>query len=661
MKRWTGLLSGCLGAVVLWIFGFGGASGQMIGLAPEEPVELGQVVVTATKTEVPLKNVAASVTVITKEEIEARQVTEVSQLLREVPGLNVTQQGSRGSTTTVFPRGGESNFNLVLIDGVKVNDAGGFFDFGDLSTDNIERIEIIRGPHSALYGADAMGSVIQIFTKRGRGTPRIEGSFAGGNLNTFEEKVSLSGGIGQLGYSLGVGRTDTDGSLPINNAFRETTVSGRLDYAIEKALDLNFTVRYTDSLFEFPTGGAGDRFDPLDPSQSSDRQRLLLSGRGSHSLTPWWQQTFQLGWYQQHFTADDRFDPCCDFATLQSRNEERRFSLDYFWNLTAPTVLGISNLVTAGVGYEWEGFDQRTDGTDTPFPFSSSNKDSRDNKAFYLQDQLEWQKRLFLTAGFRVDDNSKFGTEVTPRFSAAYIVPIIETKVRGSYGEGIKAPSFIENFGTGSPFVVGNPNLRPEQSRSWEVGLDQPVLKGLADLSVTYFNNRFKDLIAFVGGSPSFENIQKAKAEGVEFGARIRPGYGLTLSGTYTLLSTEVLENEVGGTELVVGEPLVRRPKHTGSLSIDQIWDPLHATLTVTFVGDRQDLDFRTFPAPRVTNPGYTTVDLAASYLLLKDRLHLRELTLFGKILNLFDEKYEQVFGFSAPGITFLLGLKGSL
>jgi len=661
MSRVRRLLHGMLAGTILWAGGPGLAWGQMVGLAPEEPVELGQVVVTATKTEVPIKNVAASVTVITKEEIEARQATEIPSLLREVPGLNVTQQGSRGSTTTVFPRGGESNFNLILIDGVKVNDAGGFFDFGDLSTDNIERIEIIRGPHSALYGADAMGSVIQIFTKRGKGAPRIEGSIAGGNLNTFEEKVSLSGGSERVGYSLAVGRTDTDGSLPINNAFRETTVSGRLDYQIEKALDLNFTVRYTGSEIQFPTGGAGDRFDPLDPHQFSDRQRWLLSGKASHSLSPWWRQTFQLGWYQQNFDTDDRFDPCCDFSTLRSRNEERRFSLDYFWNLTAPTVLDLSNVLTAGVGYEWEGFDQRTDGTDTPFPFSSSNKDNRDNKGFYLQNQLDWKKRLFLTAGFRVDDNSKFGTEVTPRISVAYVVATTDTKIRGSYGEGIKAPSFIENFGTGSPFVIGNPNLRPERSRSFEIGFDQTVLKGLADLSVTYFHQRFNDLIAFVGGDPSFENVQKAKAEGVELATRIRPGYGLSIAATYTFLSTEVLENDTGGTELVVGEPLVRRPEHSGSLTIDQIWDPLHATLTVTFVGDRQDLDFRTFPAPRVTNPGYATVDLAASYRLLKDRYRERELTLFGKILNLFDEKYEQVFGFSSPGTTFLLGLKGSL
>jgi vitamin B12 transporter len=642
----------------------------MIGLAPEEPLELGQVVVTATKTEVPLRNVAASVTVITKEEIEARQATEIPSLLREVPGLNLTQQGSRGSTTTVFPRGGNSNFNLVLIDGMKVNDAGGFFDFSDLSTDNIERIEIIRGPQSALYGADAMGSVIQIFTKKGKGPPRIETSFAGGNLNTFEEKVNLSGNAERVGYSLAVGRVDTDGSLPINNAFRETTVSGRLDYQVEKALDLNVTVRYTDSEFQFPTGVAGDQFEPLDPNQSSDRQRLVVSGKASHSLTPWWQQTVQIGWYQQNFAFDDRFDPCCDFSTLQSRNEEQRFSLDYFWNLAAPTVLGISNLVTAGFAYEWQGFDQRTDATDTPFPFSSSNSDSRDNKAFYLQNQLEWQKRLFLTAGFRVDDNSTFGTQVTPRVSAAYVTPVTETKIRGSYGEGIKEPTFIDIFGDGSEFSRGNVNLQPERSRSWEIGLDQSVLKGFADLSATYFHQRFEDLITavFVPEPPSgffrAENLRSASAEGVEVAARMRPGFGLTVSGTYTYLETKVLDD--GGVESVAvqeGKPLIRRPKHSGSLSFDHVWNRLHSNLTATFVGDRPDVFFDpvTFQSQRVTAQGYTTVDLAASYLLLKDRLHLRELTAFGKILNLFDKKYEPISGFSAPGITFLLGLKGSL
>lgn len=680
MKCWSSVVKRWLLVAVLWSCGPGSASGQMPGLVPEEAVELGPVVVTATKTEVPVKQVAASVTVITKEEIAARQVTQVSDLLRDVPGLSVRQQSSRGSIVTIFPRGGNSNFNLVLIDGVKVNDAGGFYNFGDLSTDNIERIEIVRGPHSALYGSDAMGSVVQIFTKRGKGTPRVETSFAGGNLKTFEEKLNLSGGTGHFDYSLALGRSDTDGSLPINNHFGETTVSWRGGFVLDKVLDLSLTGRYTDNHLNFPTETGGDRpFNQrgiLDPNQSSDQQRLVLSGKASHSLTPWWQQTLQAGYYRHQSAFDDPFDPFdphtgqpLDFSAFHSTNEERRVSADYFWNLTAPTVLDVSTLFTAGFAFEREEFEQRAAATETDFPSSSVNEANRDNKAGYLQGQFDWKKQLFLTAGFRIDGNSTFGTEVTPRVSAAWIVPYLRTKLRGSYGEGIKEPSFVENFGDGSQFVVGNPNLRPERTKSWEVGLDQPVLHGLADFSVTYFHNRFDDLIAFIftptsGCSGSFCNVQKARAEGVELAATIHPGYGLTIGGAYTFLDTKVLDDGgIGGVVLPKGEPLLRRPRHAGTLSIDHMWRRLHTSLTATFVGDRPDIftDPATFETRRVTAEGYKTVDLAASYTLLKDARHLRELTLFGKIQNLFDNDYQQVFGFSTPGITALFGLKGTL
>lgn len=673
MKRWSGVVKGWLWVTILWCCGPESASGQMLGLVSEEAVELGPVVVTATKTEVPVKQVAASVTVITKEEIEARQATQVSDLLRDVPGLSVRQQSSRGSVVTVFSRGGNSNFNLVLIDGVKVNDVGGFYDFGDLSTDNIERIEIVRGPHSALYGSDAMGSVIQIFTKRGKGTPRVEASFAGGNLKTFEEKLNLSGGTGKFDYSLGLGRNDTGGNLPINNHFGETTVSSRVGFALEKALDLSLAIRYTDNHLNFPTGAGGDRFGgvnfPLDPNQSSDQQRLVVSGKASHSLTPWWQQTLQLGWYRRNFAYDDPFTSGINFSAFHSKNEERRLSMDYFWNLTAPTVLDVSTLFTAGFAFEREEFDQRAAATETDFPFASANEASRNNKAGYLQGQFDWKKVLFLTAGFRVDGNSTFGTEVTPRVSAAYLVPFTRTKLRAAYGEGIKEPSFIENFGDGSQFVVGNRNLRPERTRSWEVGLDQPVFHGLADFSATYFHNHFDDLIAFIfsptpGCPASFCNVQNARAKGVELAATIRPGYGLTIGGAYTFLDTTVLDDGgIGSVALQKGQPLLRRPRHAGTLSIDHVWYRLHTSLTTTFVGDRPDIftDPATFDTRRVTAQGYTTVDLAGSYLLFKDALHLQELTLFGKIQNLFDRNYQQVSGFSAPGITWLFGVKGTL
>ena len=683
MKCWSSAVKGWLWVAVLWSCGPGSASAQMLGLVPEEAVELGTVVVTATKTEVPVKQVAASVTVITKEEIAARQVTQVSDLLRDVPGLSTRQQSSRGSIVTVFPRGGNSNFNLVLIDGVKVNDAGGFYNFGDLSADNIERIEIVRGPHSALYGSDAMGSVIQIFTKRGKGTPHVEASFAGGNLKTFEEKLNLSGGAGHFDYSLALGRSDTDGSLPINNHFGETTVSWRGGFALDKVLNLSLAGRYTDSPLNFPTEFEGDRprllprdTRRLDPNQSSDQQRLVLSAKADNSLTPWWQQTLQVGFYRRQSAFDDPFNPFdprtgqrIDFSAFHSTNEERRVSADYFWNLTTPTVLDLSGLFTVGFAFERENFEQRAVATETDFPSSSANRASRNNKAGYLQSQFDWKKRLFLTAGFRVDGNSTFGTEVTPRVSAAYLVPFTETKFRAAYGKGIKEPSFIENFGDGSQFVVGNPNLRPERTKSWEVGLDQPVLHGLADFSVTYFHNRFDDLIAFIftptpGCLASFCNVQKARAEGVELAATIRPGYGLTLSGAYTFLDTKVLDDGgIGGAVLPKGEPLLRRPRHAGTLSIDHVWRRLHTSMTATFVGDRPDIftDPATFETRRVTAEGYKTVDLAASYTLLKDPLHLQELTLFGKIQNLFDNDFQQVYGFSTPGITALFGLKGTL
>jgi vitamin B12 transporter len=267
-----------------------------------------------------------------------------------------------------------------------------------------------------------------------------------------------------------------------------------------------------------------------------------------------------------------------------------------------------------------------------------------------------------------VDGNSTFGTEVTPRVSAAYLVPFTETKFRTAYGEGIKEPSFIENFGDGSSFTIGNRDLKPERTRSWEVGFDQPLLKGLIELNATYFHNLFTDLIAYVfdptPNVPSFFNVQKARAEGVELATTVRPGFGLTIGGAYTFLKTKVLDDGgIGSVALENGKRLLRRPTHAGTLSIDHVWRRLHTSLTATFVGDRRDFftDPVSFNTRPVTGEGYRTVDIAASYALLKDARHLRELTLFGKIQNLFDDDYQQVYGFSTPGITALFGLKGTL
>src|SRR5688572_17235641 len=228
-------------------------------IAAGQTTLLDPVVVTGTQVALPVSELPSAVTVIDRQEIESRQVTDVPQLLRTVPGLSVTQSGSRGGTTFVFPRGGNANFNLVLVDGVPVNNAGGDYDFSDLTTDNIERIEIIRGPQSALYGSNAIGAVIQIFTRRGKGPAQGEADLTAGTFNTYEGRGTVSGGTERFGGSLGLGYVSTSGFLPINNDYRNFTLSSGLDYQPIEALKLAFTARYSDSHFAFPTESGGDR------------------------------------------------------------------------------------------------------------------------------------------------------------------------------------------------------------------------------------------------------------------------------------------------------------------------------------------------------------------------------------------------------------------
>jgi vitamin B12 transporter len=620
--------------------------------------KLDEVTVTATRIEEPVSRTSQAVTVISQEEIQERQQTDVLQLLRDVPGLTVVQTGARGGTTSLFTRGGESDYNLVLIDGVKVNNAGGFYDFSDLTTTDIEHIEIVRGPQSALYGSDAISSVIQVFTPRGDGPPHGTFRFRGGNYNTFEEQGKLAGGTNTYGYSLAFGRVDTDGFLPINNGYSNTTVASRFDWDGVPDLQLTNTVRYIDSRFHIPTESAGDRFEPLDPRQYQDQRRLVIGPRLVYQTFPWWQHTLQLGYFEQWSTFRDPFD-VNDFGSFVSNNDEYRLSADYTSTFFLPAVLQVVPTFTLGGYGEVEHLDQKS-----TFAGSVTRVGpSRNAQSFYSQVLLQWREQLFVTSGFRLDDGSTYGTHVNPRFSAAYILPMIRTKLRGGYGEGFKAPSFIENFGTGSPDVIGNRNLKPEESTSWEVGFDQPLpLATLAaELSLTYFSAEYKNLVAFVFGSdPSFLNIQRARARGVEVGLRALLSDGLSVGGTYTYLDTKVLDaGETGGTLFVRGKPLLRRPENSGAFLVNYGRDKLNVNFALTLKGHAVDRDFHSdFSGNRVRLSGYVKGDLALSYRVLENRWGLHVLTLESVVQNLFDQDYEEAFGFSTAGINFLLGFR---
>lgn len=635
------------------------------GAAPPLAAKLDEVVVTSSKLEESVSRATTAVTVLTQEDIERRQTTDVFEQLREVPGLHVTQNGSRGAAASLFTRGGESDYNLVLIDGVKANLGGGAFDFSDVTTLGVNRIEVVRGAHTALYGSDAMSSVIQLLTPRGLGPPRATLRFRGGTHDTFEEQFSMSGGTPRYGYNFAVERVDSAGILPKNSDYANTTLASRFDLVPAESLELTTTVRYIDSRFHFPTGSSGDRFDIPDPRQYTERRRLILGPRAVYRPTSWWRHRLQLGLLHEWLGFRDPDDGAMidPFGSFVSHTAERRLSVDYSSDFFLPRVLHVVPTLTLGGYVEDEHFDQKTRSLSVFGELRSRVRPSRNAQAFYSQLQLAWREMVFITSGFRLDDGSTYGTHVHPRVSAALIIPRLDTKLRGGYSEGLKAPNFIDNFG---PFG-GNRDLEPEQSTSWEIGLAQPLeLAGFAgELDLTYFSTEYTNMIAYVSRGfldSSLLNVQRARSRGIEFGARAFMSHGFSARGSYTYLETRVLDSGgVGAPVFVQGKSLIRRPEHVGSLTLHYVCGRLNANLHVFLKGRATDVDFTpVWPAParRVRLRGYTRADVAVSYLLFEEQWGIRALTLEGQAKNLFDEDYEETWGFSAAGASFLAGFR---
>lgn len=642
--------------VCTFLFAAGARAGALA--AETEPVDsIDEVVVTASKTELSKKRVTQSVQVITAAEIQREQVSDVYEMLRDVPGLSVTQTGSRGGTVSIFARGGSANHNLVLVDGVRVNRAGGIFDFADFPVNNIERIEIVKGPASVLYGSDAIGAVIQIFTKKGKGTaPIVDVSAAGGSYRTFEENLSLSAGSGAGGgYSVGISKTDSKGFLPINNRYNSLGLSGSLQQKLYDRLDLSLTGSHTDAEFHFPTEVAGDRLGPLDPRQFRRTKRTTMGADLRLPAFDIWTHRLQLGLNQEFRFQKDPRDPGIDTTDLQIEDLEGRRSVDYSWNFRLPEMASVRSDVTAGAAWERESLEQtRRNISAAGVTTAQANDVGRENHAYYLQTQLNWKDLVFFTPGIRFEDNQTYGTANLPRLSGGFFVPWTQTKFRGSWAKGITEPSFLQTFGGGT--TIGNPNLRPERVESWEGGFDQYFLENAIEFNATYFSNQYRDLIAFV--TPTNVNIQSAESAGVETAVRGRVKWPrdlkttLTLSHTY--LETKALaDGGVGGTTFPAGQPLLRRPRHRGSATLDVAGKRFSVNANVTVQGRSADRDFSRAGSPRVDLPAYAKADLAGSAIVRSGRPEVR---LFVKAENALDQKYEEAFGFSSPRLRLMAG-----
>jgi vitamin B12 transporter len=627
-----------------------------------------ETVVTATRTATPVRELGVSTTVITEEEIEERRAVDMLDVLRTVSGINIVQNGGRGGTTSLYLRGGEDNFTKVLIDGVSVNLAGGGFNFGNLLTENFERIEIVRGPQSALYGSDAISGVINFITAPGEGKPSLRVSTANGtylksDFNYIgEQSVGFSGGNEWIGANLAYARVDDNGYLDVNQDFWNNTFSGRMDvYSMDK-LDLTFTGRYEQSKLKFPTGDAGDRYSPLDPNQDLKTDDGVGGIKAQYRMLSWLEHNVLLGYHYNKQDYNDPEDlPADPFGAFSSDTKETSRSIDYHFNIRYPTTETIESIFTAGFEYLDEDYDLQTRSIFSGIESTDNLDKNRDNWGWYAQEQLTLFDRLHLTAGARYEDNSEFGNEFVPRGSMAYDLTQSGTVLRAAAGKGFKTPTFTEQFSQG--FATGNPDLDPEKSYSWEVGVDQALFDNKLVFGATYFYQTFDDLITYIDRpdpEPDFENIQQAKSQGIELTAFCTPGYGFTVGGNYTYLDTEVTDD--GGTggpssPFEKGKELLRRPQNTASGFINWAWKGFQIRLDGLYVGERDDLDFRTFPAKRVTLDDYFIADLATSYTFDLDNKHIKDFKIFGKIQNLFDEHYEEAFGFSPPDPSFRVGL----
>jgi len=627
-----------------------------------------ETLVTATRTETPASELGVSTTVVTEKEIKERQAVDVLDVLRSVSGFNLVRTGGRGNTTSLFIRGGEDNFTKVLIDGVSANLGGGAFDFGSLLTENFERIEIVRGPQSALYGSDAISGVINFITRPGEGKPSLRvstsnGAYLKGDNNYIgEQSVGFTGGNEWIGASLAYARVDDNGYLDVNDDYWNNTFSGRVDVYPVDNLDFTFTGRYEEAKDKFPTEDAGDRYSPLDPNQDLKTDDWIGGIKGQYRMLPWLEHVVLFGYHKNKQDYNDPEDPPADaFGAFFSDTEESRTSIDYHFSVRYPSTETVRSTFTAGFEYLDEDYDQKTRSIFLGSESRDALDKNRDNRGWYVQEQLSFFNRLHLTAGARYEDNSEFGNEFVPRGSVAYEFTESGTVLRGAAGKGFKTPTFTENFAQG--FATGNPDLDPEKSYSWEVGVDQALWKNKLVLGATYFHQKFDDLISYINRpdpEPDFENIQAAESQGVELTALCKPGYGFTVGGNYTYLDTEVTDD--GGTggpssPFEEGKDLLRRPKNTASGFINWVWQGFQIRLDGTYVGERDDLDFRTFPAERVTLDEYFIVDLATAYTFNLNHRYVKDFKIFGKVKNLFDEHYEETFGFSPPDPSFQVGL----
>jgi outer membrane cobalamin receptor len=627
------------------------------------------VVVTATRTPALAEETGSNISTLESGQLETMQPTAADDAVRFLPGAVVNTAGQRGGLSSLFVRGGESNYNKVIVDGVTINEPGGTFDFGTLPLTEANRMEFLRGTQSTLYGSDAMTSVVQVFTRTGSTrTPELRFGADGGNFSTANGNASFAGTRGHFDYNVFGDQFNTNGS-GINDAYSDSLQGANLGAVLNDEVSLRIHMRHSNSHTGVPGEWSFNGYDPLvnvngvtqplqpDPSEWSQLNSLLGSAELTVAAPSGWQHRFTGFDYLYRYTdLNVNGDPArvsplygqFDFPSHQYDHINRvgfEYQGDYSERTWAHTTFGYRIENENGVV------------GDLDYPPSSSGQ--RLNQDAYLQQQLTWG-RLSAVAGGRFVHSSVFGNTGVPRIALTLLArrggeTFSGTRLRFSYATGYKEPRLEETF-AGPPYSIPNPGLKPERVRAFEAGIQQDFLHGKYVFNATYFNNLFHDQINYVTVNQTtfvgeYFNVNQAFAQGAEVELQARLRSKLLLSTAYTYTSTEILSNPAPiDSQYDPGQPLLRRPKHSATMLVSYLGSRWGANLSGSFVGRRPDDDFYGFNIDHAA--GYVRADLGGWY-----AINAR-VTAYANVENALDRRYNEVVGYPALPINFRAGFR---
>jgi vitamin B12 transporter len=608
-----------------------------------------EIVVTANRLETPAKEIATTVTVITAEELRRSNKTSVLEALEEILGVFVTQNGPTGGFGSVLLRGANSEHTLIMMDGVELNDPitpSRSFDLAHFSIANIERIEILRGPQSTLYGSDALSGVINIITKKGRGKPSFSLSGFGGTFGTYAGTAGLNGSTEKIDYSLQASYFQSTGFSAANAAYegneeedgyKNMTLAGRISFRPKENLSFDLIVRsiQTESEIDNFAGAYGD-----DPNNIQKYNSLFVKGefRGLF-LRNRWEQKFSISLVdygrEQNNPKDEIHPYDMDYGVYKSRS----FKLDWQNNI----FLHETNTLTLGVNFQQEQGRSEYDSESIFGPFSTLFPLKKVHTiGFYAQDRIRVAKHFFATVGIRLDHYKQFGTSFTYRIAPAYLIKKTGTKLKATLGSGFKSPSLYQLYAPGNFWgPIGNNNLEPEKSTGWDIGIEQSLMKDKISLGATYFSMDFKNLIDY-DFSEGFINVSRARSKGIELLFKTHLTDKISFMANYT--HTRAQDKDTG-------DYLIRRPKNKFSAIFDyKFLEKSSIQLALIHTGRRDDIEVIEWTSQRTTLNSFTVLNASVSHNLMQG------IRLFLRLDNIFNEKYELVKGYGTPGFSIYTG-----